>query len=108
MPGVYKKKVCPVCSVEHRKRGIHCGASCAGMHKTIPPETRESIAASMREYYETPEGIAQASVNNRRVNAIAAGTEPPVTIDEFTVDIPDIRSLSDYDILDDYEKGENW
>ena len=51
----------------------------------------------MREYYNTPEGIAQAAINNRRVLSDRIGGPAPVTIDEFTVDIPTI-----YDIPDGY------
>lgn len=29
MPGVYKKKICPVCSTEHRKRGPNCSRECS-------------------------------------------------------------------------------
>ena len=51
----------------------------------------------MRDYYTTPEGIAQAAINNRRVLADRIGAPLPVTIDEFTIDIPTI-----YDIPDGY------
>lgn len=29
MPGVYRKKQCPTCGVEHRRRGVFCSKSCS-------------------------------------------------------------------------------
>ena len=49
----------------------------------------------MREYYRTPEGSAQAFMNNRRVNALRVNEAPPVSIEEFTVDIPTLYDLPD-------------
>lgn len=63
----------------------------------------------MREFYKTPEGVAAASINNRRVNAFKRNETPPVMVEEFAVDIPDVHSLSDYDeYLEGFEKGEDW
>jgi hypothetical protein len=97
MPGVYKRKECPGCGITHRKRGKHCGASCAAASRIAAPETKEKIADGMREFYQTPEGVAAAAVNNRRVHAIRIGEAPPLTIDEYAVGIPTI-----YDIPDGY------
>jgi len=105
MSGVYAKKTCPSCGIEHRKRGKFCSLSCSSKrdHKE---KTKEKIAESMRDYYLTPEGVAQAKVNNRRVNAVKADEEPPVTIEDFAVNIPDLPpDLSDFD---DYSKAEKW
>lgn len=69
MPGVYKKKECPVCKIEHRKRGIYCSQSCANKNtnsiREVSDTHRERTAESMREYHKTPEGIATASVISR-------------------------------------------
>jgi hypothetical protein len=97
MPGVYKEKECPTCGGLHRKKGAYCCISCSNGARSLSDKTKEKIADGMREFYLTPEGIAQASVNNRRVNADKIGGPAPVTIDEFTVDIPTI-----YDIPDGY------
>jgi len=97
MPGVYKEKECPKCGITHRKRGKHCGAACASASRTATPETKEKIAESMREFYQTPEGIAAASIYNRRVNAYRNNDELPPTADEYAVGIPTI-----YDIPDGY------
>jgi hypothetical protein len=95
MAGVYKEKTCPTCKILHRKRGIFCGASCAASSKTLTDQTKEKIADGLKEYYNTPEGIAQASINNRRVNNDKLGLPAPITIDEFVVDIPTIYELPD-------------
>lgn len=95
MPGVYKEKECPTCKILHRKKGAYCSISCANNARSLSDETKEKIADGMREYYNTPEGIAQASINNRRVLADRMGLAAPVTIDEFTVDIPTLYDLPD-------------
>lgn len=97
MPGVYKEKECPACNKTHRKRGLFCCASCAASSKILSDETKDKIADGMRGYYLTPEGIAQAAVNNRRVLADRDGGPAPITIDEFAIDIPTL-----YDIPDGY------
>lgn len=97
MPGVYKEKVCPTCLIHHRKKGAYCSISCSNGARTLTDQTKEKIADGLRDYYLTPEGLAQASINNRRVNALKIGEAPPITIEEFTVDIPTI-----YDIPDGY------
>jgi uncharacterized Zn finger protein (UPF0148 family) len=97
MPGVYKEKQCPTCKITHRKRGDYCCARCAQLFSVKSNTTKDKIAEGLREFYTTPEGIASAAVNNRRVNALRMNETPPVTIDEFTVDIPTI-----YDIPEGY------
>jgi uncharacterized Zn finger protein (UPF0148 family) len=97
MPGVYKEKQCPTCKKSHRKRGEYCCARCAQLFTVKSNTVKEKISEGLREFYLTPEGIASAAVNNRRVNALRMNEAPPVTIDEFTVDIPTI-----YDIPDGY------
>ena len=105
MPGVYRKKICPSCNVEHRKRGNFCSLSCSSK-RNHTDETKDKISNTVREHFQTPEGIAQAKVNNRRVNAILNNEIPPVTIDEFAVSIPELSpDLSDYT---DYNKAEDW
>jgi hypothetical protein len=93
------------CNVEHRKRGNFCSLSCSSK-RNHTDETKEKISNTVREHFQTPEGIAQAKVNNRRVNAILNNEIPPVTIDEFAVSIPELSpDLSDYN---DYNKAEDW
>lgn len=103
MAGVYREKECPSCGVKHRKRGAHCSISCGNASRTISDTTKEKISEGLKEYYNTPEGIAQAATNNRRVNNDKLGLPAPITIDEYTVDIPTI-----YDIPDGYDIASDW
>lgn len=105
MPGVYRKKICPSCNAEHRKRGNFCSLSCSSK-RNHTEETKEKISDSVREHFLTPEGIAQAKVNNRRVNAVLNNETPPVNSDEFAVAIPTLDpDLSDYS---EYNRAEKW
>jgi hypothetical protein len=45
MPGVYRKKNCPHCGVEHRGRGLFCSIACSNSHREVKQETREKIKA---------------------------------------------------------------
>jgi hypothetical protein len=93
MPGVYKEKECPTCGELHRRRGQYCSQSCAGTGKTKTTATKKKISRSVREYTNSPEGIANAKMNS-------SGERMPV--EEFAVSIPDFRDIRDYDFLDDY------
>jgi hypothetical protein len=104
MSGIYKKKNCPNCGKEHRKRGIYCGISCANESRTITPETRKKMATSNAEYNRTPEGIASARRAALRQEANAAGLPPPVTIDDFFVEIPDLPP----ELPDGYDHASDW
>ena len=50
MPGVYKKKNCPYCGVEHRKRGPFCSKSHANLHRD------PSVYDAAREYAASEQG----------------------------------------------------
>jgi hypothetical protein len=53
------------------------------------------------DYNRTPE----AAVKRNQLNTPLAA----MTVEDFAVDIPEIKDLSDYsEFLDDYEKGESW
>jgi len=43
MPLVYRKKTCPNCGTEHRKRGPYCSRSC-GNHRTHTEERKQQIS----------------------------------------------------------------
>lgn len=46
MPGVYRKKECPNCKKEHRRRGPYCCKSCANLDR--PPEIYEKHSEWMK------------------------------------------------------------
>lgn len=43
MPNVYRKKTCPTCGVEHRRRGEHCSRSCAQKGRPKTAEHKEKL-----------------------------------------------------------------
>lgn len=97
MSGVYKEKTCPNCKKQHRKRGQYCCQKCAAESRTHTEETKARISESAKEYLKTPEGQANLRIASRRSSAWLLDKPMPVTIDEFTVDIPSI-----YDIPEGY------
>jgi hypothetical protein len=50
MPGVYRKKNCPQCGIEHRGRGQFCSIACSNSYREVKPETREKISTVQQEY----------------------------------------------------------
>jgi hypothetical protein len=44
MAGVYKLKICPVCNIEHRKRGLYCSASHAAQNRIRTDELKQNIS----------------------------------------------------------------
>jgi len=100
--GHYREKNCLTCNTLHKKRGPYCSRSCSSQ-RNHAEKTKEKIAESMRDFHKTPEGIAAAKVNNRRVNAIKTSQSEPITIENFAIDIPDIPDLPEgYDIADNW------
>jgi hypothetical protein len=107
MANQYKEKECPVCYVLHRKRGIFCSISCANTTRSVSEESKDKIKKTLREYQSSPEGVANAQRQSIRASAIKNDAPLPVTIEDFVVDIPDIRDISDYD-LDGFDRADNW
>jgi len=105
MPNQYKEKKCPVCNQSHRKRGAYCCQSCANSNQSKSPEHVKKIKKSIAEYQNSPEGVANAQRQSVRASAMRTGAELPVTLEDFCVDLPDIREMPD---LDGYDKAENW
>lgn len=66
MPNVYKKKICPTCGTEHRKRGPHCSASC-GNQKPHTEESKQKIAAAVQDYNLSPAGLSAAALQSQRM-----------------------------------------
>ena len=104
MPGVYREKVCPNCGITHRKRGEFCGQACASSYRGQTEETKKKLSLIKREYDLTPEGVAHAKMISR-INSNK--DEPHITVEDFVVDIPEIRDIRDYD-LDGYDRAEDW
>ena len=107
MANQYKEKECPVCYSLHRKRGLYCSQSCANSTRSVSEESKQKIKTTLKEYQNSPEGLANAQRQSIRASAMRNDEPLPVTIEDFAVDIPDTRDLSDFD-LDGYDRADNW
>ena len=97
MPGVYKLKTCPKCGTEHRKRGAFCSQSCANQREASE-EKKEKISATVKEYTQTPEGLATAAMVSRLNEKKAIDNEKRrkgeyiLQDEDYYVEIPDLDS----------------
>jgi hypothetical protein len=97
MPGVYKLKNCPKCDIEHRQRGPFCSQSCANQRESSE-EKKEKISATVKEYTQTPEGLATAAMVARQNEKRAIDNEKRkkgeyvLEEDDWYVEIPDFDS----------------
>ncbi len=57
MAGIYKKKNCPTCGTEHRKRGQYCSRSC-GNKRTFDDTYRDKLSSGQAKRMQTDEGEA--------------------------------------------------
>lgn len=106
------EKTCPQCKKIHTKKGTFCSYSCANVGKaTKHPESNVNRSKKLIEYYATPEGIATRQKQARKMTAYNKNLpfNEEILIDEFLVEIPDIRDLSDYsDLLVGFDKADSW
>jgi len=101
MSGQYKLKNCKFCNKEHRKRGPYCSQSCASTDREPTEAMREAMRKVAIDYNRTPEAIAK----QKQLNTPLAS----MTVEDFAVDIPDVRDLSDYDdFLQGFDKADKW
>jgi len=97
----YKEKNCKFCSKTHKKRGLYCCQGCANSDREVSDKVRDNMRSVAIDYNRTPE----AAVKRNQLNTPLAA----MTVEDFAVDIPEIKDLSDYsEFLDGYEKGESW
>lgn len=68
MPGVYRKKNCPQCGVEHRKRGQFCSIACSNSFREVKPETRQKLSEIQTDYsaQTTARNIKRGEDNAKR------------------------------------------
>jgi endogenous inhibitor of DNA gyrase (YacG/DUF329 family) len=102
---VYRKKNCPQCGVEHRKKGPFCSQGCHNRHRGArSDETKAKISESKKEWYQTPEGMREKEklVLNTKLRSEGRDT---ITTEDFYVEIPDFVDLDDYD---GWQKSEDW
>lgn len=77
MPGVYRLKTCPVCGIEHRRRGPYCSRSHAAQDRTHSSETIEKIRESnkARVADKTSDEYQDAVANLRQATAVSKGRD---------------------------------
>jgi hypothetical protein len=63
LPGVYRKKNCPHCGIEHRGRGQFCSVACSNSHREVKPETRAKISEIQQDH------AAQTAARMRKQHA---------------------------------------
>lgn len=68
MPGVYRKKNCPQCGVEHRKRGQFCSIACSNSFREVKPETKAKLSEIQLDYsaQTTARNIKRGEDNAKR------------------------------------------
>ena len=88
---VYRKKNCPQCDTEHRKKGPFC---CQGCHNTFRGQTE---ATRLKQSISAKTSIdARAATQLLKTNSILHKLgEEALTTDDYYLEIPDIDSLDD-------------
>ena len=104
MPLVYRKKTCPTCGTEHRKRGPYCSRSC-GNHRTHTAEHKEHLSKKTKEWIngdsDTAE-IARWQIGEQGKGKAGATTEE--LLDEYPVP-PTDTGIGPYEVDSD---GDIW
>jgi len=59
MPSVYKKKICPQCYSEHRKRGPFCSKICSNKARIVTQETKQKQSESMSKFMNSGNETAE-------------------------------------------------
>ena len=77
MVGIYRKKICPVCGVEHRKRGPYCSRSHAAQSRVTTEETKAKLSEAGLKRYEDKSGdqYLDAVDNLRQATAVSKGRD---------------------------------
>lgn len=65
-PGRYKPKQCPTCGIIHKGRGMYCSTACSNKGREVTDETRQKLSQNKHEYMQTPEGIANMKLMNKK------------------------------------------
>lgn len=94
-PPIYRKKNCPQCGVEHRKKGMFCSQGCHNRFRgPRSEETKKKIGEAHRQWYQTPDGMREKEKLKLNTKLRSEGRET-ITTEDYYIEIPDIDSLSD-------------
>lgn len=93
---VYRKKNCPQCGVEHRKKGPFCSQGCHNRFRgPLSQETKDKISTIKKEWFATTiDGEALKSKLSLNMKNLYTG-DVNLTDEDYCLDIPDIDSLDD-------------
>ncbi len=77
MVGIYRKKTCPVCGVEHRKRGPYCSKSHAMQDRKITDEHKAKLSEAGLKRFEDKSGeeYLNAVDHLRQATAVSKGRD---------------------------------
>lgn len=77
MVGIYRKKICPVCGIEHRRRGPYCSRSHAAQSRVTSEETKAKLSEAGLKRYEDKSGeqYLDAVDNLRQATAVSKGRD---------------------------------
>ena len=64
MPSVYKKKICPECYTEHRKRGPFCSKICSNKARIVTQETKQKQSESMSKFMNSRNDTAEKIISS--------------------------------------------
>lgn len=103
-----KEKECPKCGTKHTKRGPFCSLSC-GNARNHTEEDKQKRRIKLKEYHQTPEGIATQEKSRQQLIALNKGEEAftGINADDYAIAIPTFKDISDYD-LDGWEVADKW
>jgi hypothetical protein len=92
---VYRKKNCPQCDVEHRKKGPFCSQGCHNRFRGArSDETKAKLSESKKKWYQTPDGMREKEKLILNTKLRAEGRET-ITTEDYYIEIPDMDSLDD-------------
>ena len=60
-------KICPVCEVEHFKRGPYCGKVCSNKGRVVTDEQKKKTSESMKKFMYSDSDVAEEArwrINN--------------------------------------------
>ena len=104
-------KICPNCGKEHISTSrLFCSKFCAQARKQTE-ESNVRQRQALINYHQTPEAVGTRN-KLARFNVVTKGEGKEfneVSIDDFVVNLPDIREIEDFgEFHEGYERGESW
>ena len=79
------------------------------MLASTPKRIKKKRRIKLKEYHQTPEGIATQEKSRQQLIALNKGEEAftGINADDYAIAIPTFKDISDYD-LDGWEVADKW